>query len=104
MDLMTYALCKGNGGGGGSSNILVITEDSDGILDHTWQEIFDADYVLYSSADSTEKTLGFVARASKTSSTCLVSIAYPSVGGGTVTYEAWSYTCSSPNEHPAYVE
>lgn len=40
----TYALLagKGGGGGGGSSSGIMAVRWNDDVLDHTWQEIFDA--------------------------------------------------------------
>ena len=45
MDLITYALCKGNNGGGSGGGVLVVT-DTEGTLDKTWQEIHDADFAV----------------------------------------------------------
>lgn len=47
MDLMTYALCKGNGGGGGSSDFIVTftptnEAGTDGITDKTGAELYQA--------------------------------------------------------------
>ena len=47
MDLMTYALCKGNGGGSGGDNRFVVTctptnPDFSGVMDKTVAEIRDA--------------------------------------------------------------
>lgn len=44
MDLMTYALCKGNGGGSGGDNRFIVTltptaQDFSGTMDKTPQEI-----------------------------------------------------------------
>lgn len=47
MDLMTYALCNGNGGGGGSSNKFIVTltptaQDFSGTMDKTLNEVYSA--------------------------------------------------------------
>lgn len=47
MDLMTYALCKGNGGGSGGDNRFIVTltptaQDYSGFMDTTVAEIYDA--------------------------------------------------------------
>lgn len=49
MDVITYALCKGNGGGGSGGGVLVVNgtwnEDwSTCTLDKTWQEIRDGGF------------------------------------------------------------
>lgn len=47
MDLMTYALCKGNGGGSGGDNRFIVTctptaQDFSGTMDKTVAEIYEA--------------------------------------------------------------
>ena len=46
MDLMTYALCKGNGGGGGDNRFVVTltptAQDFSGTMDKTVAEIYEA--------------------------------------------------------------
>ena len=56
MDVITYALCKGNGGGGSGGGALVVNgtwnEDwSTCTLDKTWQELFDADFAVLHLGD-----------------------------------------------------
>ena len=56
MDVITYALCKGNGGGGSGGGVLVVngTWDEDWTtctLDKTWQEINDGGFGVIKIVD-----------------------------------------------------
>jgi hypothetical protein len=93
MDLMTYALCKGNGGGGGSSNKFIVTLtptalDYSGTMDKTVAEIntaYEAGQeiwfkVLTSATSYVEVPVSFIGRDT--------SLAYPNFGAEIVKSDA----------------
>ena len=90
MDVITYALCKGNGGGSGGG-VLVVT-DTDGTLDKTWQEIHDAAFAVIKESFIEEGT------------TAIYPVMQVSTNGGSGPYSVASndpvYEASSASDYP----
>lgn len=106
-----WAKAQASGGGG----VIVANENvQTGVLDKTWQELFDADYAVYQRKTEASgkkgvvttdyKEYGFVVRVYDNSGTLTVIIAKPDISGDTLAYTLSTYVASTADDYPEYYQ
>lgn len=90
-DIVTSAklnkLEQGVANGGG---ILIVHSDENGILDKTWQEIYDAELAFQQEIDNDYKSIYLISQIGVEDNTYYIQFA------------SFSYTTSSPDDYPVF--